>query len=487
MYLSPYKSNESDEGTYFSYVPSNNRANNIRTCLPGGFSGSGSEYEMYKTNCLDLMAEQCTDQWGKECDLYVSNLDQKQSQLFKEMVDYRKNARSDYSKRNSCHRMSGIANGQVEVRGINPSVSGDMSYNKISHPQACPPATVEVMGSVDNTAERLMRQRYHQSLNDTEFPYSRAEIAAPVFRRERFQSEVIQKELQDKQKFQHEQSLKYEQKRANANDQQREMFQSEMNMGKIQKTREGYSSEWTPSRLEAHHYQTEPFQSEMNMGKIHKLSEPFQSEMNISKLQKARHESYVAEWNPMRLQAHHYQMESDLDVGGSVPKPDAFVTYQPKQALAFSPPADLPPSQTPIPFYPADDAPTGQQYPQPPNQFLPTLDKKFAPPQNLPASQTPMPFLPYQDKPMNPPVDGPAPFMPSEQKAPKTDVSKLVEKEVQLPVLIEDTEESTPISLLIPDSEQGNSQVNQEKEIGNILFGSDCGSSQCSIQKILQQ
>jgi hypothetical protein len=406
MYLSPYKnSDDSDQGTYFSYRPSDNRAKNIKTCLPGGFSGSGAEYEMYKNNCLELMADQCKDEWGKECDLYVSNLDNKQAELFKEMINYRQNAYSKFSNRHSCHQVSGIVNGQVDVRGINPTTSGDSSYNKITHPRSCPPSSVKILGTSDSTAEQLMKQRYHQTLTNTEFPFSREVQAPPVFRRERFQSEIIQKEMKDKHQFHHEQSMKYEKPRVDVANQRREEFQSEMINHKMFK------------------------------------------------------ESY-SEWNPMRLHAQHYQMESEVQIENNIPKPQPFVITGQK----FNPPNDLPPNKPPIPFYPSEDPSSGEQYPQPPTPFLPSVPDK--------------------------PEVKPIPFYPTEKKVveQKTDITKLVEikQEKPLPVLIEESDDATPISLLIPDSESGMVHNNQEKEIQNILFGSDCGSTSCSIQKILQ-
>ena len=65
------------------------------------------------------MADQCKDEWGKECDLYVSNLDNKQAGLFKDMVNYRQQGSSEFSRRHSCQQVTGIVNGQVDVRGIN--------------------------------------------------------------------------------------------------------------------------------------------------------------------------------------------------------------------------------------------------------------------------------------------------------------------------------------------------------------------------------
>jgi hypothetical protein len=355
MYLSPYKhSDDSDQGTYFSYRPSDNRAKNIKTCLPGGFSGSGSEYEMYKNNCLDLMADQCKDEWGKECDLYVSNLDNKQAQLFNEMVNYRQQGSSEFSRRHSCHQVSGIVNGQVDVRGINPTRSGDSNYNQITHPRSCPPSSVQILGTTDSTADQLMKQRYHQTLTNTEFPFSREVIAPPVFRRERFQSEIIQKEMQDKQQFQHGQSVKYEKKKVEVANQRREEFQSEM----------------------------------------------IQSKMK---------ESYSSEWNPMRLQAQHYQMESEVETEYNIPKPQPFLSRE-----KFSPPSDLPTDKTPIPFYPSEDPPSGEQYPQPPTPFLPSVPDK-------PNGKHPIPFMPSM------PDKNAIPFYPTEKKVveQKTDVSKL--------------------------------------------------------------
>ena len=430
MYLSPYKhSDDSDQGTYFSYRPSDNRAKNIKICLPGGFSGSGAEYEMYKNNCLELMADQCKDEWGKECDLYVYNLDNKQAGLFSEMVNYRKNAYSKFSTHHSCHKLSGIANGQVEVRGINPTTSGDSSYNQITHPRSCPPSSVKILGTSDSTAEQLMKQRYHQTLTNTEFPFSREVQAPPVFRRERFQSEIIQKEMKDKHQFHHEQSIKYEKPRADITNQRREEFQSEMTNSKLNK------------------------------------------------------ESYISEWNPMRLQAQHYQMDSEIQVEHRIPKPQPFAVSGQTPLVAtlqkFNPPNDLSPDKTPIPFYPSVDPPSGEQYPQPPSPFLPTVQDK--------PEVKPIPFMPsVQDKPEVKPI----PFYPTEKKEveQKTDITTLVKikQEKPLPVLIEESDDATPISLLIPDSEFGMVHSNQEKEIHNILFGSDCGSTSCSIQKILQ-
>lgn len=155
MFLSTFTEREDDDsGNYFSYPQASNRLHkNIQVCLPRGFTSAGPEYQTYKDNCMDLMADQCSVEWGPLCNAYQSNLNKNEQELFKQYVDERSTSHP-LAPNNSCTRQaSSIVPGQVDIRGINPYVD---QKTGLALPLSCPS---KVNGSIQ-TSEFVNQQVY---------------------------------------------------------------------------------------------------------------------------------------------------------------------------------------------------------------------------------------------------------------------------------------------------------------------------------------
>jgi hypothetical protein len=154
MFLSTFSEREEDSGNYFSYPQATNRLQkNIQVCLPRGFTSSGPEYQMYKDNCMDLMADECSVEWGPLCNAYNSNLNKNEQELFKQYVDERSTPHA-LAPNNSCTKQqSSVVPEQVDIRGINPYVD---QKTGIALPLSCPS---KVNGSIQ-TAEFVGQQVY---------------------------------------------------------------------------------------------------------------------------------------------------------------------------------------------------------------------------------------------------------------------------------------------------------------------------------------
>lgn len=172
MFLSTFTAIEDSEtGNYFSYPQTTNRLQkNVQVCLPRGFTSSGPEYQMYKDNCMDLMADQCAVEWSPLCNSYQSNLNKVEQDIFKQYVEQR-SVSHPYAPNNSCIRtQSSIVPEQVEIRGINPYVDQNTG---LAFPLSCPS---KVNGSIQ-TAEFIGHQVYqHEQQRNrtsaTPFSYS---------------------------------------------------------------------------------------------------------------------------------------------------------------------------------------------------------------------------------------------------------------------------------------------------------------------------
>ena len=186
MYLSPQVSD--DEGTYFSYpVSPAIRQTNLRTCLPGGFSGSGPEYSMYRSNCLDLMAEECHSKWGPECDAYRSELSKGEQEVFAQLID-RRNAPAATSA--SCHSMRNpIVPGQTVRYGMVASIQGTDCKDNIVMPQSCAYSRPE---SVIEDSSQEDRERQEDLLRERHGVYEQQQARR---KKEHFQSEFIQQQM----------------------------------------------------------------------------------------------------------------------------------------------------------------------------------------------------------------------------------------------------------------------------------------------------
>jgi hypothetical protein len=162
MYLS--RANTSEDEDYFSYPVNNNQVlvDNAKVCL-GGFSGSGPEYQMYKSNCMDLMANQCSSNWNDTCELYQSKLNKQEQDIFQQTLSFRQQT-LPLNSYNSCSISSGIG-GLAQVKGINPIVVGD---TETILPLPCP---FQVRNKENFREDRqVIPPRSYQSPNDIPTP-----------------------------------------------------------------------------------------------------------------------------------------------------------------------------------------------------------------------------------------------------------------------------------------------------------------------------
>ena len=78
MFLSTVSNHTSN---YHSTEIVDEEKHNIDICT-GLFSGSGSNYSMYKSNCFDLMVNKCSVQIDDQCKKYMNQLNQKEYEMF---------------------------------------------------------------------------------------------------------------------------------------------------------------------------------------------------------------------------------------------------------------------------------------------------------------------------------------------------------------------------------------------------------------------
>jgi hypothetical protein len=78
-------SSESLYGSYSVETSPSVPKEQIKVCK-GDFSGSSSNYSMYKSNCFSLMVDKCSNKWDTECDQYVKSTNPQQETLFRSMV-----------------------------------------------------------------------------------------------------------------------------------------------------------------------------------------------------------------------------------------------------------------------------------------------------------------------------------------------------------------------------------------------------------------
>jgi hypothetical protein len=109
----------------------NEEQQNLSVCI-GTFSGANSSYNMYKSNCFDLMVQSCSTKWTPECDAYIANSSNtKQTELFLNTVaSYGK---QPVSSTNSCnvYGHSHNANQRI-VMGMNTFQTDDDTYVPLS-------------------------------------------------------------------------------------------------------------------------------------------------------------------------------------------------------------------------------------------------------------------------------------------------------------------------------------------------------------------
>jgi hypothetical protein len=358
MYLSPQQSYE--EGEYFSYPLSNAiRQDNVRTCLPGGFSGSGPEYSMYKSNCFDLMAQQCATEWGAACDAYHSNLNLNEQALFKQMVA-RRNAPGMLASNNNCARSSHtIVPGQTMMYGMNPMQGGDcLSPMRVTPcPYVAPAATS----------------------GPQPFPY------APETT---FQSELI-----------HQRMYAEQQKRRKRENFQDGLHEQLMYQNEQMRTKEAFQSDWAaremmqramvPQHMQGGHIIVHPHHTSHG----HLSQHPHAAHPPNPPHVPTPHAAQTHEPFQQELVQMHMRAEPSPPV--PLPPGPAAQTHEPFQQeliqMHMAPPAglNLPPQIVPIVSQPE---PT-------PMPFMPSQPEP-----------TPMPFLPSQPEPT------PMPFLPSTER-----------------------------------------------------------------------
>ena len=409
MYLSPHVSEE--EGSYFTYPQSSTtRMDNMRTCLPGGFSGSGPEFATYKSNCLDLMAEQCSSEWTTVCDAYHSNLNKNEQDLFKQMID-RRNASSAYSTNGTCRRMlNTVVPGQKVLYGINPRVQGSDCTDNIVIPRSCP---YNLSAPSEQPVQMKVQQR------EEPFPYPPDEM---------FQSELIHRKMHEEQqarrKKEHFQSeLIQQQMYHNEQARAKEHFQSEMIQRGLYENRrmnvpirEQFQAEFIQQQMHQNNMlaqkHQEHFQSEMIQQQMHQKQEHFQAEM--------------VQGVPVTFQ------QDAIDPEPFMPSMNQPMATQYPQPPPFLPDNEPMPSQfpePPQPFVPVSQ-PLPSQFPEPPQPFVPVSQPM---PSQFP--EPPQPFVPVSE-PMErrvrfeDSIDAPLAFgVPTDCEHTACSVSKLFENE----------------------------------------------------------
>ena len=348
MYLSPQVSD--DEGTYFSYpVSAGIRQTNIRTCLPGGFSGSGPEYSMYRSNCLDLMAEECGTKWGPECDAYHSNLSKGEQEVLDQLID-RRNAPGV----SSCVRGANpIVPGQTVRYCMAPMIQGTGCQDNIVMPQSCAYARPE---SVIEDSSQEDRERQEELLRAERARHEVYEQQQARRKKEHFQSEIIYDEARREV---------YEQQQARR---KKEHFQSDVEHDEAR--REMYEQQ--QDRRKKEHFQSEFIQQQMYQNEQARRKEHFQSEM----IQRGLYESR----RPMREKFQAQFMSQAVPSGFSHP------------SVYHAPPE---PEPVPQPFIPSEAKP--EPVPQP---FMPSEPK----PEPQPFMPSEAVAIPVHQAPMHAPV-----------------------------------------------------------------------------------
>jgi hypothetical protein len=448
MYLSPQVSD--DEGTYFSYpVSPAIRQTNLRTCLPGGFSGSGPEYSMYRSNCLDLMAEECHSKWGPECDAYRSELSKGEQEVFAQLID-RRNAPAATSA--SCHSMRNpIVPGQTVRYGMVASIQGTDCKDDIVMPQSCAYSRPE---SVIEDSSQEDRERQEDLLRERHGVYEQQQARR---KKEHFQSEFIHHQMAETEEARRE---VYEQQQARR---KKEHFHSEFIEHQMNETedarREVYEQQ--QARRKKEHFQSEFIQQQMYHNEQARRKEHFQSEM----IQRGLYES-----RPMRekFQSQFMAQSASVPVRSAPPQP-----FTPSQA----PPQ---PEPVPHPFMPSQAPPQPEPIPQP---FMPSQ----APPQPEPI---PQPFMPSQAPPQPEPI--PQPFMPS-QAPPQPEPFMPPQPEpftpsqaVSIPVHAQEPH-VPPHAVSIP-VQLSESQEAKPEPTPAYVFGvpTDCEQQACSVSSLLE-
>ena len=167
----------SSESLYGSYsVESTPPASTeqLQVCK-GEFSGSSSNYSMYKSNCFSLMVDKCAKTWNAECDQYVNSTNPQQENLFRSMVS-NKNIPATSSV-SSCVEKVNPVNQSVQTYGAFTRVQ-----NGISYPVSCDKTnalTLQPPVSYDYVAKRQLRAQYFNTpksnLHDNPFEQIQAQ------------------------------------------------------------------------------------------------------------------------------------------------------------------------------------------------------------------------------------------------------------------------------------------------------------------------
>jgi len=231
MYLSPFDTDSNPVSYQSLRTPVEaNLADNKKVCL-GGFSGSSSNYAMYKSNCFDLMKEHCAIQWDSECDQYVKSTNPKEEEMFRTEIASL-NAHP-LSSTNSCYTTSPFFPSQHITYGINPVL-----INNVVVPLSCQYSDVSYQQQyarkrrdpVQMDVEQL-RQPYEQTLQQQRQDQARAqqqELESLRFEQEQRENERVQQqrdELERAQRLEEQEQadrIQREEQQARFNQQQKE-------------------------------------------------------------------------------------------------------------------------------------------------------------------------------------------------------------------------------------------------------------------------
>jgi hypothetical protein len=191
---------------------------NVDVCL-GGFSGSDSNYSMYKSNCFDLMKERCSVEWDDKCDQYVKNTNPKEEELFKSSITQQK---TPMSMTTSCYQSINpmIPNQRVQY-GINPQY-----YHGIPVPVSCYNSTSQVQSLVTKVDEPNQQALREQELN-MNYDQEQQSIKQQLLQKQQFEAQRLASIEEDKIRSMEEAKMREDRIRDEQIELQRKLLEKE--------------------------------------------------------------------------------------------------------------------------------------------------------------------------------------------------------------------------------------------------------------------
>ena len=283
MYLSPFD-NDSNSLLYQSFRPpvKSNLENNKKVCL-GGFSGSGSDYYMYKSNCHDLMKEQCALQWDETCEQYVMSTNPKENELFRTEVALMKEP-YPLSDTNSCYSTSSLFPNKITTYGINPVL-----VNNVVVPLSCNKSTYSHLSSSNQNIYQQSKQDVQKNMVELRQPYDDAILQQRIndqvrlqqqeennrFMKQQLENERIQKQYDDMIRLQKEQEEMISQKQFNS-------YQNEARVKQEQEIHDRFQQEQeTNARLKQEQEEMVIKQNEVELDRLKKEQTPIEQDVVV--------------------------------------------------------------------------------------------------------------------------------------------------------------------------------------------------------------